>query len=153
MGRLRSQAIVVEGDKILLLKTHSGSRDNYELPGGGINEGETPEEAAIRELFEETGIKGEIIRLASKYYNGFAQEYNYSFLVKKIDGEITQQYNEVNEKDYIGAIELKKLNEISEKNRAELFSAGVMFSGFSDEVVSWGSKISYPSENDETVKY
>lgn len=153
MGRLRSQAIVVEGDKILLLKTHSGSRDGYELPGGGINEGETPEEASLRELFEETGIKGEIIRLASKYYNGFAQEYNYSFLVKKISGEITQQYNEVNEKDYIRAVEWKKLNEISEKNRAELFSAGVMFSGFCDEVVSWGSKISYPSENDETVKY
>lgn len=153
MGRLRSQAIVVEGDRILLVKTHLGNRDDYELPGGGIENGETPKEAAVRELFEETGIKGKIIRLASKYYNGFAQEYNYSFLIKRIDGEITQQYNAVSEKDYIRAVEWKKLNEISEKNRAELFSAGVMFSGFCDEVTSWGAKISYPSENDETVKY
>ena len=153
MGRLRSQAIVVEEDRILLIKAHFGNRDDYELPGGGIEEGETPEEAAIRELLEETGIKGEIIRLASKYYNGFAQEYNYSFLIKRIDGEITQQYNVLSEKDYIRAVEWKKLNEISEKNRAELFSAGVMFSGFCEEVASWGAKISYPSENDETVKY
>ena len=153
MGRLRSQAIVVEGDRILLIKTHFANRDNYELPGGRIEEGETPEEAAIRELFEETGIKGEVIRLASKYYNGFAQDYNYSFLIKRVNGDITQQYNAINEKDYIRAVEWKKLNEISEKNRAELFSAGVMFSGFCDEVVSWGTKISYPCENDETVNY
>ncbi len=153
MGRLRSQAILVEGDRILLIKTCFGNITDYELPGGGIEEGETPEEAAIRELFEETGIKGEIIRLASKYYNGFAHEYNYSFLIKRIGGEITQEYNAFSEKNYIRAVEWKKLNEISEKNRAELFSAGVMFSGFSDEVVSWGTKISYPSENDETVKY
>lgn len=153
MGRLRSQAIVIEGDRILLLKTHFGNRDDYELPGGRIEEGETPEEAAVRELFAETGIKGEIVRLASKYYNGYAKEYNYYFLIKRISGEITQQYNETSEKDYIRTVEWKKLNEISEKNRAELFSAGVMFSGFCDEVVSWGAKISYPSENDETVKY
>lgn len=153
MGRLRAQAIVVEEDRILLVRTHIGNRDDYELPGGGIEEGETPEEAAVRELFEETGIKGEIVRLASKYYNGFAKEYNYSFLINRIDGEITQQYNAESEKDYIRAVEWKKLNEISEKNRAELFSAGVMFSGFCDEVVSWGAKISYPSENDKTVKY
>lgn len=153
MGRLRAQAIVVENDRILLVKTHLGNRDDYELPGGGIEEGETPEEAAVRELFEETRIKGEIVRLASKYYNGFSQEYNYSFLINRIDGEITQQYNAVSEKDFIRAVEWKKLNEISEKDRAELFSAGVMFSGFCDEVVSWGAKISYPCENDETVKY
>lgn len=42
MGRLRSQAIVVEGDRILLVKTHLGNGDDYELPGGGIEEGETP---------------------------------------------------------------------------------------------------------------
>ncbi|CAK7083185.1 NUDIX hydrolase [Tissierella sp.] len=153
MGRRRSQAIVVEGDRILLVRTHFDNRDDYELPGGKIEEGETPEKAAIRELFEETGIKGEVIRLASKYYNGFAQEYNYSFLIKRIDGEPTRKYNANSEKDYIRAVEWKKLNEISEKNRAELFSAGVMFSGFCDEVVSWGKSISYPSECDEIVKY
>lgn len=153
MGRLRAQAIVVEGDRILLVKTHLGSRDDYELPGGGIESGETPEEAAIRELFEETGIRGEIIRLAAKYYNGFAQEYNYSFLIRNIGGDITRQYNVEGEKDYIRAVEWKKLNEISEKDRAELFSAGVMFSGFCDEVESWGARISYPNDNVELVSY
>jgi len=30
----------------------------WELPGGRLNKGEAPEEAALRELFEETGVLG-----------------------------------------------------------------------------------------------
>jgi len=30
----------------------------WELPGGSLNKGEAPEEAALRELFEETGVLG-----------------------------------------------------------------------------------------------
>ena len=34
-----------------------------ELPGGSINKGETPEKAAERELLEETGLSGEMVKL------------------------------------------------------------------------------------------
>lgn len=32
-------------------------RVSFEVPGGAIDEGETPEQAAIRECFEDTGVR------------------------------------------------------------------------------------------------
>ena len=47
-------------NKILLLKTHFdpevGLPPRWLTPGGGIDEGETPKLAAVRELYEETGL-------------------------------------------------------------------------------------------------
>ncbi|SFC89620.1 NUDIX domain-containing protein [Bacillus sp. 491mf] len=41
------------------------------FPGGGIEEGETSEEATVREVYEELGIHIQITRLAKKVsYNG-----------------------------------------------------------------------------------
>lgn len=45
--------------KILLVKHHLW--DKWVQPGGHIEEDETPEEAAIREVYEETGIKVSLI--------------------------------------------------------------------------------------------
>jgi 8-oxo-dGTP diphosphatase len=35
---------------------------NFELPGGGVDDGETPESTLCREFFEETGIDVRIVR-------------------------------------------------------------------------------------------
>lgn len=37
------------------------------FPGGGIDERETPEAAVIREIYEETGFKAEIVRKIGEY--------------------------------------------------------------------------------------
>lgn len=55
-----SRAIVLHDNKILLL--HADKYDLYMLPGGRIENDETPEEACIRELKEETGITGIITK-------------------------------------------------------------------------------------------
>ncbi|WP_325052736.1 NUDIX domain-containing protein [Streptomyces triticirhizae] len=41
------------GARLLLVRVRD--RDCWELPGGGIDPGESPREAAVRELWEETG--------------------------------------------------------------------------------------------------
>ncbi len=54
--------------KILITKRNLEPGINkWALPGGFIESGETPEFACLRELEEETGIKGKIKRLISVY--------------------------------------------------------------------------------------
>lgn len=48
-----SRAIIKKGDQYLLV--HSPVLDTYVFPGGGIEQGETKEEALKREILEETG--------------------------------------------------------------------------------------------------
>jgi 8-oxo-dGTP pyrophosphatase MutT (NUDIX family) len=51
--------LVVHGPLILLISTQGGRR--WQLPKGHIEPGETPEETAVREVREETGVTGRIV--------------------------------------------------------------------------------------------
>jgi len=51
----------------VLLVHHTYGRLNWEIPGGGGEPGEAPDETALRELLEETGLRGEIDRLTGVY--------------------------------------------------------------------------------------
>lgn len=62
--RLASSAIVErEGRFLLVRRRNPPAADLYAFPGGRAEPGETPEETAIRELFEETGLQGSEPRL------------------------------------------------------------------------------------------
>jgi 8-oxo-dGTP pyrophosphatase MutT (NUDIX family) len=52
--RTAARAIVKRGDLYLLIHSKYG---DYKFPGGGVNKGETLEEAMIREVQEETGFQ------------------------------------------------------------------------------------------------
>lgn len=59
------KAIVIYHQKILILKRIRPSSDGlgfWELPGGGLEYGETPHQALIRELKEETNLDIKIIK-------------------------------------------------------------------------------------------
>ncbi len=49
------RAIIMDNNKILLI--YSEKNGDYKLPGGGVEEGETYEEALIREVEEEAGVR------------------------------------------------------------------------------------------------
>lgn len=64
--RVAAYALVDDDGRTLLVRIAPGypSVGQWTLPGGGIEFGEHPADAALRELTEETGLTGEIVALA-----------------------------------------------------------------------------------------
>lgn len=69
---LSARVIVFKGTEVLLVRHNYGSaRGKYLNPGGYLRYGEFPEDAAIREVFEETGVKIKPIgMIAIRYQSG-----------------------------------------------------------------------------------
>ena len=62
------RGVIFSGEnKIILLKRIKNGKEFYVFPGGGIDEGETNEEALRREIFEEVGAKIKDIKFLSTY--------------------------------------------------------------------------------------
>jgi ADP-ribose pyrophosphatase YjhB (NUDIX family) len=55
--------IVVDDHARVLLVRHTGARDGWAVPGGGVDIGESPAQAAVREIREETGLRISGLRL------------------------------------------------------------------------------------------
>lgn len=55
--------IVANAQGQLLWARRVGGADAWQFPQGGINEGETPEQALYRELHEEVGLKPEHVKI------------------------------------------------------------------------------------------
>lgn len=61
--RVAAYAVCVEDGRILLARWVGQNMKRWTLPGGGIDHGEDPYEAVIREVDEETGYAIEVERL------------------------------------------------------------------------------------------
>lgn len=85
----------------------------WQLPKGIIDEGESAEIAAVREVSEEAGIETEIIELLEKveyWYVGFQNgervrfhKFVYFYLMKYLDGEIGKDDFEIAEARWVNA--------------------------------------------------
>jgi len=91
---------VLSDGRLVLVRQYrvSASRVLLEIPAGGIDEGETPEEAAKREMVEETGYRvGSLERLTGFYTSpGYTVEYMHLFLATDLQpGEPTESTDEI----------------------------------------------------------
>ena len=77
-------AIVVHDDRVLLVRNIRGvTKGRYLLPAGRVNMGEMPDQAAVRETFEETSLRVEIEGLMGvRIWAMDDGEYNYFFMFR-----------------------------------------------------------------------
>jgi 8-oxo-dGTP diphosphatase len=86
---------------VMLIKTNNSSI--ISLPKGNIERKEKPEQAAVREVFEETGCYGEIVDFLGKidywyHHQGFMiHKFVYYYLMKYAEGNPENHDDEVDE--------------------------------------------------------
>jgi 8-oxo-dGTP diphosphatase len=87
------QAVVLQGHHVLLVK-----RDHpalWELPGGGMMPGESPEDTVRREVYEETGTAVEILEFLGWYERtGFRTHRSPVYVCAPTGGNLRPQLDE-----------------------------------------------------------
>lgn len=85
----RVRAVIIENGKLLTIKRTKSDLVYWVIPGGGVEEGETRENALMRECREELGISVKIrdliLEIDSKKPETLGQK-EYFYLVDIIDG-------------------------------------------------------------------
>lgn len=85
MTHIRSGVIIIENDKVALIRRVNAKSTYYLFPGGGVEVGETVEEAAIREAWEELGVQVQVSNLVATVQFGPDEQHYY--LAHIVSGE------------------------------------------------------------------
>lgn len=81
--RNRGSSILIENNKVALIKRVKSDFIYHVFPGGGIEAGETPEEATIRETYEELGVE---IKIKEYFGSVHLKGTQYFYLADMVDG-------------------------------------------------------------------
>jgi 8-oxo-dGTP pyrophosphatase MutT (NUDIX family) len=100
------------GEKTEVALISVGEQGRWQLPKGLVGRGETPEEAARREVAEETGLQCEIVaeleRVEYWYFSkGGARRVRFHkfvhfYLMRFVSGDVSGHDDEVNEARWVG---------------------------------------------------
>lgn len=142
--RRAARGILVWGNKIALLNV---TKHHYhKLPGGGIEDGETNEEAFKREILEEAGAKCEI-----KDYAGVTIEYreeekllqiSHVFLAEVIGepGEVKFERNEQDEGFKLEWIPVERIQEVLNQDKPSNYEGSKFICRRDEAIINFYNK-------------
>src|SRR5512142_1126382 len=84
--RIRAGIVLIQDHKVALIERYRAGLDYFVFPGGGVDEGETPEQAAVREAMEELGVEVAIKQKVFEIQFGLKSRQVY-FLTEQVGGE------------------------------------------------------------------
>jgi len=108
---------IIDNQNRILLQKRSEQKDAWGFPGGAMELGESAEETAIREIYEETGLMVKVERLLgvySKYTDHYpngdvAQPVVIMFLCSVVEGELNLDNAETLDLKFFHTDELPRL--------------------------------------------
>ena len=111
----RVRAVIIQDNKVLTIRRTKPNETYWVIPGGGVEEKETNEEALIREIKEELGVDIKIDKLLLEIDSKKPETINqkeYFYLCNIEGGEIGSGQGPEYEEDskYIGAHDIERLN-------------------------------------------
>lgn len=109
-------------DRLLLVRQHHENRDIWMVPGGGIEDGETAVEAAVREMKEETNLDVSIGRMVwhveevsergQRFVNFFLGRLSGGELKMGADPEFDEKHQRIREVRFVSQDEMQTMENI-----------------------------------------
>ena len=118
--------MLIDGLKILMVNQAHDGRNYWCLPGCGVDKGETPKQAAVRELKEECGLDVlELRPVSTVVYPDNAL--HHTFLVTGYEGRLITGYDPEfsNEQQIIQSVAWKHVDELSKIDFALVAAGGL----------------------------
>ncbi len=131
--------VVIKDNKVLLARhTYGGGKGLLIVPGGYVNEGETPQDALIREYMEETKVTVKPLDIIGIRFN--MHDWYIAFRAEYVSGEASSDHEENSEVLWVDVEEALVREDVPELTKKLIESAVKQEAGLHKEVYNGSTK-------------